>query len=550
MSDAHSGTIAARLEAAEPRDPRTLGGLIERLTARGRLHGARDGGRAIGPAALAGVEVRGVTEDSRTVGPGALFVAVPGLHVDGHEFVGRAAGAGAAAAIVERPVRDVALPQLVVERSGAALAEAAAWWYGDPSHELGVVGITGTDGKTTTAFLAAGALEAAGLSSGLSGTVATQIGDRREANPEHTTTPGAPLLQRTLRAMVAGGNSVAVVETTSHGLAADRVLGIAYDVAILTNLTHEHIEFHGSWEAYRDAKLSLFERLSAGPLNPIKELAGRRWPKAAIVNADDPNAGAFIGVAQEAGARVLTYGTDPAADVRATHVEEDARRLRIVVVAPSGDGSVDLQLAGRFNVHNALAVVALGEVLELDPAAVQAGLAAVQGVPGRMERLDAGQPFGVVIDYAHTPVSLEKVLGLLAPLAAARGGELVVVFGSAGERDVEKRPMMGRIAGRLARLVVITDEDPRDEDSAAILGDIARGAEEAGKRRDRDLFLIADRPAAIAAAFERARPGDIVLLAGKGHEQSIIGSKGPVQYDERSAATEALAALGYVAAAG
>ena len=550
MSDAHSGTIAARLEAAEPRDPRTLGGLIERLTARGRLHGARDGGRAIGPAALAGVEVRGVTEDSRTVGPGALFVAVPGLHVDGHEFVGRAAGAGAAAAIVERPVPDVALPQLVVERSGAALAEAAAWWYGDPSHELGVVGITGTDGKTTTAFLAAGALEAAGLSSGLSGTVATQIGDRREANPEHTTTPGAPLLQRTLRAMVAGGNSVAVVETTSHGLAADRVLGIAYDVAILTNLTHEHIEFHGSWEAYRDAKLSLFERLSAGPLNPVKELAGRRWPKAAIVNADDPNAGAFIGVAQEAGARVLTYGTDPAADVRATHVEEDARRLRIVVAAPSGDGSVDLQLAGRFNVHNALAVVALGEVLELDPAAVQAGLAAVQGVPGRMERLDAGQPFGVVIDYAHTPVSLEKVLGLLAPLAAARGGELVVVFGSAGERDVEKRPMMGRIAGRLARLVVITDEDPRDEDSAAILGDIARGAEEAGKRRDRDLFLIADRPAAIAAAFERARPGDIVLLAGKGHEQSIIGSKGPVQYDERSAATEALAALGYVAAAG
>jgi UDP-N-acetylmuramoyl-L-alanyl-D-glutamate--2,6-diaminopimelate ligase len=550
MSAADPGTIAARLEAAEPQDPRPLGGLIERLTARGRLHGARDGGRAIGPAALAAVEIRGVTEDSRTAGPGALFVAVPGLHVDGHEFVGRAARAGAAAAIVERPLPEVALPQLVVERAPAALAEASAWWYGDPSHELGVIGITGTDGKTTTAFLAAGSLEAAGLSSGLSGTVATQIGDRREANPEHTTTPGAPLLQRTLRAMVAGGNTVAVVETTSHGLAADRVLGIAYDVAILTNLTHEHIEFHGSWEAYRDAKLSLFERLSAGALNPVKELGGRRWPKAAIVNADDPNAGAFIGVAQEAGARVLTYGTDPAADVRATHVEEDARRLRIAVVAPSGDASLDLQLAGRFNVHNALAVVALGEVLALDPAAVRAGLASVQGVPGRMERLEAGQPFGVVIDYAHTPVSLEKVLGLLAPLAAARGGELIAVFGSAGERDVEKRPMMGRIAGRLARLVVITDEDPRGENSGAILSEIARGAEDAGKRRDRDLFLIAERPAAIAAAFERARPGDIVLLAGKGHEQSIIGPDGPVPYDERSAATDALAALGYVAPAG
>jgi UDP-N-acetylmuramoyl-L-alanyl-D-glutamate--2,6-diaminopimelate ligase len=350
--------------------------------------------------------------------------------------------------------------------------------------------------------------------------------------------------------MAASGNVVAVVETTSHGLAADRVLGIAYDVAILTNLTHEHIEFHGSWEAYRDAKLSLFERLAVGPMNPVKELAGRRWPKAAIVNADDPNAGAFIGVAQEAGARVLTYGTDPAADVRATHVEEDASRLRIAVVAPSGDGSVDLQLAGRFNVHNALAVVALGEMLELDPAAVRAGIAAVRGVPGRMERLEAGQPFGVVIDYAHTPVSLEKVLGLLAPLAAARGGELVVVFGSAGERDVEKRPMMGRIAGRLARLVVVTDEDPRGEDSEAILADIARGAEDAGKRRDRDLFLIADRPTAIAAAFERARAGDIVLLAGKGHEQSIIGPDGPVPYDERSAATAALAALGHIPPAG
>ena len=548
MTEPVPGTIAERLAAAEPSDPRPLAELIARLSAGGRLHGARDGGRAIGPAALAGVAIRGVTEDSRSVRAGALFVAIPGLHVDGHDFVAGAARAGAAAAIVERPLPDVALPQLVVDRAQAALADAAAWWYGDPSHELGVVGITGTDGKTTTSFLAAAALAAAGLSPGLSGTVATQVGDVREPNPEHTTTPGAPLLQRTLRAMVASGNDVSVLETTSHGLAADRVRGIAYDVAILTNLTHEHIEFHGSWEAYRDAKLSLFERLAPGPANPMKDLDGRRWPKAAIVNADDPNAGAFAGVAQEAGARVVTYGTDPAADVRATHVEEDARRLRIAVAAPSGEGSIELRLAGRFNVHNALAVVALGEVLELDPAAVRAGLAAVPGVPGRMERLDAGQPFGVVIDYAHSPASLEKVLGLLAPLAAARGGELIAVFGSAGERDVEKRPMMGRIAGRLARLVVVTDEDPRGEDSRAILDAIARGAEAAGKRRDRDLFLIPDRPAAITAAFERARPGDIVLLAGKGHEQSIIGPDGPVAYDERTVAEGALAGLGYAAA--
>jgi len=542
---ASAPSIADLLAAAEPTEPRPLGELIARLTADGRLRGARDGGRAIGPAALAGVLVRGVTEDSRTVGRGGLFVAVPGLHVDGHDFVAGAARAGAAAALVERPVAEAALPQLVVDRGPRALADAAAWWYGDPSHRLGIVGITGTDGKTTTCFLATAALEAAGLSTGLTGTVETQIGDRREANPEHSTTPGAPILQLALRAMAEAGNVAAVVETTSHGLAADRVHGIAYDVAILTNLTHEHIEFHGSWEAYRDAKLSLFERLARGPGNPPKEIAGRAWPKAAIVNADDPNAGAFVGVSQEAGARVLTYGTDPSADVRATHVAEDANGLRIAVAAPSGSAELDLRLAGRFNVHNALAVIALGEVLGLDPAAVRAGLASVPGVPGRMERLDAGQPFGVVIDYAHSPASLEKVLGLLAPLAAARGGDLIAVFGSAGERDVEKRPIMGRIAGRLARLVIVTDEDPRGEDPRAILDAIARGAEDAGKRRERDLFLIADRPTAIAAAFERARPGDIVLLAGKGHEQSIIGPDGPVAYDERTAAMAALAALGY-----
>ena len=292
-------TIADLLAAAEPTEPRPLGELIARLTADGRLHGARDGGKAIGPAALASIRIRGVTDDSRTVRPGSMFIAIPGLHADGHMFVAAAAAAGAAIAIVERPLPDIALPQLVVEGAAAALADAAIWWSGDPSLRLGIVGITGTDGKTTTSFLAAAALEAAGLSSGLIGTVATQVGRIREANPEHMTTPGAPLLQRTLRAMADAGNAVAVVETTSHGLAADRVRGIAYDVAILTNLTHEHLEFHGSWEAYRDAKLSLFERLAVGPTNPRKDLGGRRWPKAAIVNADDPSAGAFAGVARK-----------------------------------------------------------------------------------------------------------------------------------------------------------------------------------------------------------------------------------------------------------
>ena len=263
------------------------------------------------------------------------------------------------------------------------------------------------------------------------------------------------------------------------------------------------------------------------------------------MNADDASAGAFIGVAQEAGARVLTYGTDPAADVRATRVEEDQQRLRIAYEAPSGAATVHLRLVGRFNVHNALAVVALGEAVGLDPAAVREGLASVPVVPGRMERVEAGQPFGVIVDFAHSPASLQTVLDLLAPLAASSGGGLIAVFGSAGERDTAKRPLMGRIAGERARIVVVTDEDPRGEDREAILDEIARGAEATGKRRGHDLLVIADRREAIEAAIERARPGDIVLLAGKGHEQSILGPDGPRPWNERAEAEAALHRAGF-----
>ncbi len=543
--DRPATTIAERLAAAEPAGPRPLAGLIDRLAAEGRLRGARADGRAIGPAALAGIEVAGVSHDSRHVRPRGLFVAVPGAHVDGHDFVAMAAAAGAAATLVERAVPGTPLPQLVVDGTRAALATAAARWDRAPRRELAVAGLPGPDGNSPTSFLGVAGLEAAGLSVGLVGTVETRIGGIGEANAEHATTPEAPALQAALQAMRASGDDAAVVETTSHGLALERVGAIAYDAAVLTNVTHEHLEFHGTWEAYRRAKLSLFERLAAGPLNPQKALPGGPLPKVAVVNADDPSAGLFVGVAQEARARVITYGTDPAADVRATRVEEDARRLRVTLAAPSGEARLGLQLAGRFNVHNALAVVALGDAWGLDAAAVRAGLDGLTGVPGRMERVDAGQPFGVVVDYAHSPAALEKVLGLLAPLAAARGGELIAVFGSAGERDTGKRSMMGRIAGQRCRLVVATDEDPRGEDREGILDEIARGAESAGKRRGHDLLLVPDRPAAVAAAIERARPGDVVLLAGKGHERSIIGPAGPVPYDERGVALDALASLGY-----
>ncbi|HEX7496139.1 MAG TPA: UDP-N-acetylmuramoyl-L-alanyl-D-glutamate--2,6-diaminopimelate ligase [Candidatus Limnocylindrales bacterium] len=537
------------LERGEFMGERRLGELIERLEAHGRIQTVSPAagavpaaaGRAYEPA-LGSVNVRGVVFDSRQVRGRSVFVAIPGAHADGHDFVAAAAELGAVVAIVDHPVAGAPLPQIVVEDTRRALATAAAWWYGDPSHALGVVGITGTDGKTTTAYMAAAVLEMAEISTGLITTSALKIGEVRSLNPEHVTTPQATDLQRALRAMVAAGNEAAVVETTSHGLALGRVAEVAYDVAIFTNLSHEHLELHGTFEAYRDAKLSLFRGLAA--TDPGKALS-RRWPRTAIVNLDDRAAARFQAAALYAGARTITYGTSAGAAVRAVAVEEDSESLRVDVATARWHGRVTLQVAGRFNVHNALAAVALGEALDLEPDQIRAGLNGLAGVPGRMERVDCGQPFRVIVDYAHSPASLQMVLDLLDPVAARGGGALIAVFGSAGERDVQKRPMMGRIAAKRCRLVVLTDEDPRGEDGQKILDEIASGAEAAGKRRGEDLLCIGDRREAIAAAFERARTGDVVLLAGKGHEQSIIMSDGPRDWDERREAIRALESLGY-----
>jgi UDP-N-acetylmuramoyl-L-alanyl-D-glutamate--2,6-diaminopimelate ligase len=541
----------ALLAAAEPTAPRRLGELIERLEATGRLRTVRpveagfgiEVGGARREPGIGALRIRGIGFDSRQVRAGSVFVAVPGGRADGHDYVAVAAALGAAAAIVERPIPGAALPQIVVDDARRALATVAAWWYGDPSRELGIVGITGTDGKTTTAFLATAVLEAAGISAGLITTAAAKIGQVRMANPEHVTTPEAPQLQRMLRAMATSGNTAAIVETTSHGLALHRVSEIQYDIAIFTNLTHEHLELHGTFEAYRDAKLSLFRGL--GGEGSAAKLLARPWPRVAIVNADDPAAPLFAAAGRESGARVVTYGEAAGADVRATSVAEGSREMRIDVATPRWAGQATLQLAGRFNVHNALAAIALGEVLELDPAVIRAGLAAVRGVPGRMERVDCGQPFAVIVDYAHSPASLEKVLDILKPMAAGGGGGLIAVFGSAGERDVQKRPMMGRVAGERCRLVIVADEDPRGEDSEKILDEIAAGAEAAGKVRGRDVLCIADRREAIEAAFAGAQPGDVVLLAGKGHEQTIIMSDRPIAWDERAEAIRALGRKGY-----
>ncbi len=537
--------LGRALRDAEPRDARPLMEAVTRLAAEGLLV-ERAG---VGTPAT----IRGVACDSRRVTPGAVFVAVPGARGDGHDHAAAAVDAGAAALVVERPLPSRHVPQVIVASSRRALATIACWWYADPSHELAVVGVTGTDGKTSTSRLAVAALEATGTPTGMVSTAALRIGGVDAPNPVHATTPEAPDLQRLLRAMVVAGDRVAVVETTSHGLALDRVSGVAYDAAILTNLTHEHLELHGTFEAYRAAKLRLFESLAAGPANPSKGPGGARgaaaWPRTAVVNADDPSAPWFVDAARAARARVITYGAARDADLRAIAVDQTPAGLRATVDGPAGRMELRLGLLGRFNVWNALAVLAFAQGIGLDLDAALAGLATAPAVTGRMERLDRGQPFTVVVDYAHSPASLRAVLDQLDPIARAAGGGLIAVFGSAGERDVLKRPMMGGIAGERCRLVVVTDEDPRGEDPESILDEIADGAVAAGMRVGDDLYLVADRRAAIAAAFGRARPGDVVLLAGKGHEASIIYADGPVPWDERRVAEEELARLGHATVA-
>ncbi len=556
--EAAQRALLERLAAAEPRGSRPLAGLVERLQVAGRLRGVvgagGDQGTGPGRAAVDRATIAGVAYDSRRVVPGGCFVAVPGSRADGHAFAVAAVRAGAGVLVVERPLPSGEVApavQVVVDRSQLALATVAAWWYEDPGADLGVIGITGTDGKTTTAGMAVAALEAAGVRTGLVSTAEQKVGDVRAGAWAHVTTPEAPELQRALRAIRAAGDVAAVVESTSHGLALERVGEIPYDVAILTNLTHEHLEFHRTFEAYGAAKRSLFERLGGGGRGshekapkPATLPGGRPWPSGGIVNADDPNAAAFAAATRDAGAVLLTYGAAAQADVRATDITETPGGLVATVTTGRGSGSLRLPLLGRFNVHNALAVIALGELLELDPALVLAGLAGFRGVRGRMERIDRGQPFTLIVDYAHTPASLATVLDELAALAGPGGGR-IAVFGSAGERDVAKRALQGRVAGERCRVVIATDEDPRGESSMAILEQIAQGAEAAGLRRGDNLWLIPDRREAIAAAIALARPGDVVLLAGKGHEQSILYAGSEAPWDERRVAEECLAAAGY-----
>jgi UDP-N-acetylmuramoyl-L-alanyl-D-glutamate--2,6-diaminopimelate ligase len=479
----------------------------------------------IGPERVIGVPVGEITHlayDSRSVREGTLFFAVPGVHVDGHDFASQAVEAGALAVVTEREIAGLDVPQLIVERTRNALADAADVWYNQPSKRLHVMGITGTDGKTTTAFLANEVLRAGGRRPGLIGTVAIMVGDEMRPNRNRTTTPEALELQELLAQMVAAGNDSVIMEATSHGLAQARVRNARFAVGVLTNLTSEHLEFHGSLEKYRAAKAMLFEEA------PV-----------AVLNADDPSFAYFRDHARE---RVVTYAVEADADLRATDLDARGDGTTFRLAAPGWSGEVRVPIPGAFNVHNALATLALAHVEGVDLAVAADAVGRSLGVPGRMEAVDEGQPFTLVVDYAHTADSLGKVLRVLRPLAT---GQLIAVFGSAGERDPTKRAPMGRVAAELADVSIVTDEDPRLEDPRAINEQIADGARAAGARDGEDLLVIDDRPAAIARAVGIARAGDVILLAGKGHEQTIIYGTEGRWWDEKEVARRALRDAGY-----
>jgi UDP-N-acetylmuramoyl-L-alanyl-D-glutamate--2,6-diaminopimelate ligase len=465
-----------------------------------------------------GTAVTDVVLDSRKVDPGALFCCVPGSRFDGHDLAGAALEAGAAALCVERPL-DLDAPQLLVGSVRAALAPLADAFFDHPSRRLDLVGVTGTNGKTTTTFMLEAIFRAAGRTPGLLGTVEVHLGDTRR--PALHTTPEAPDLQRLLAEMAEAGVQAAAMEVSSHGLALHRVDATRFRAAVFTNLTQDHLDFHADLDDYFAAKRRLF---TAG-FTPL-----------GIVNLDDPYGRLLAETAEVA---VVTTGTGAGADWRATEVTASLEGASFRLRAPGGSRPVRLRLAGHFNVANALGALAAAEAVGIDLDTAVAGLEGLTGVPGRFERVDAGQPFTVLVDYAHTPDSLDN---LLRAARAVTDGRVIVVFGCGGDRDRAKRPLMGEIAGRLADLAIVTSDNPRSEPPEAIVAQVAEGA--ARSAGPGGFRVEVDRRAAIRAALALAGPGDAVLVAGKGHEQGQELAGGvKVPFDDRLVAAEELRQL-------
>jgi UDP-N-acetylmuramoyl-L-alanyl-D-glutamate--2,6-diaminopimelate ligase len=463
-----------------------------------------------GPAAARDLEISSLAYDARQVTPGALFFCVPGFTRDGHEFAPDAIARGAVALVVERPL-NLGVPEIEVTSVRAAMAPAAAAFYGDPTARLQTVGVTGTNGKSTTAFLVHALLEADRRQDGLLGTVKSVIGGAER--PVERTTPEAIDLQRTFREMLEAGDEACAMEVSSHALELHRADAIHFAAAIFTNLTQDHLDFHGTMEAYYAAKRRLFE-------------PGRA--RHCVINLDDPYGARLAAELQEA----VTFAVDREADYRATGLRTDLMGSHFTAHCPDGEIELSSALPGRFNVYNVLgalaAVRALGVPLDLAARAIETA----GHVPGRFQPVDGGQDFAVLVDYAHTPDSLENVLRSARQLT---DGRVHVVFGCGGDRDRGKRPMMGEIAARLADRVIVTSDNPRSEEPEAIIREILAGAGD-GAQHD------ADRRRAIATAIAGAQPGDVVLIAGKGHEQGQEFEGGrKIPFDDVTVAREALA---------
>jgi UDP-N-acetylmuramoyl-L-alanyl-D-glutamate--2,6-diaminopimelate ligase len=480
------------------------------------------------------VQVRGLAFDSRRVERGDLFVAFKGLEFDGHNYIPQAIEAGAVGVVVEdrRYQRQPSgesypLPRILVPDSREALAHLAAAFNGFPARKLRIIGVTGTDGKTTTVNLIWSILNAAGHAAGLISSVNAIIGDAQYDTGLHTTTPDALDVQAYLAQMVQAGAEYAVLEATSHGLAQHRVTACDFDLAVVTNITHEHLDYHGTFEEYRQAKFRLFHSLVTSARKPST-------PKVAILNVDDPS---FAYLRDIPADEQVTYGLKREAQVTAGDIASFPSGVSFTALTPQGSFPIETHLVGLFNVYNTLAAIAVALSHEIPVARIQEGLRAINQVMGRMERIDLEQPFQLVIDFAHTSNSLKSALEAAREIAE---GQITVVFGCAGLRDRDKRPVMGEIAGRLADRIVITAEDPRTEDLGQIMAQIAEGCEKAGRREGVDYWRIADRGEAIQFAIDMAEEGDLVLVTGKGHEKSMCFGTTEYPWSDHEAIKEAL----------
>jgi UDP-N-acetylmuramoyl-L-alanyl-D-glutamate--2,6-diaminopimelate ligase len=474
-----------------------------------QLAAALDGARIAGDG---GAEITALAYDSRRAVPGALFFCIRGERVDGHDHAAAALERGATALVVERDLPGFDAPQVLVADARAAMAPAAARFNGDPTDELRVVGVTGTNGKTTTAFLLREVLESTAVQCGLLGTVKQVVGAVEEE--VERTTPEAIDLQATFRRMLEGGDRACAMEVSSHALALHRVDAVRFEVALFTNLTQDHLDFHGDMEEYFAAKRALFTELR---------------PEAAVVNVDDPYGRRL---AEELSC--LTFSAEGSeADFSAKGVWFDASGARFTVVGAGAETVVRTALPGRFNVANALGAFAAAVALEVEPADAAEGLSKARRVPGRFEPIDEGQDFAVLVDYAHTPDSLENVLRAARPLTE---GRVIAVFGAGGDRDRDKRPKMGAAGAAGSDLAIVTSDNPRSEDPAAIVEEVM-----AGVGGGAEVEVEIDRRAAIALAFERAGPGDTIVIAGKGHEQGQEFEEGrKIPFDDREVAREEL----------